>query len=98
MNEVPRAEEMNEGILRRLAFVPFRHKFTGDELDPGIRKKMSSQQNLSRLALLGATAARKMIEEGREVFSRIDGMEPRDRGHTPGIGFRVHVAGRRGAE
>lgn len=75
MNEVPRAEEMNEGILRRLAFVPFRHKFTGDELDPGIRKKMSSQQNLSRLALLGATAARKMIEEGREVFSRIDGME-----------------------
>ena len=75
MNEVPRAGEMNEGILRRLAFVPFRHKFAGDELDPGIKKKMSSQQNLSRLALLGAMAAKRMIEEGREVFSKIGGME-----------------------
>lgn len=55
MNNIPRLADTTEGVYRRLAFVPFKKRFTPDspEYDPTIAQKLAQPEALERLALVG---------------------------------------------
>ena len=66
MNTVPRLSDTTEGVFRRLAFIPFRKRFTpGDpDYDPDILKKLTQPEALERGALLGLMALGDLIKRG----------------------------------
>lgn len=66
MNAVPRLSDTTDGVFRRLAFIPFRKRFTpGDpDYDPDILKKLTQPEVLERGALLGLMALGDLIDRG----------------------------------
>lgn len=66
MNTIPRLSDTTEGVFRRLAFIPFRKRFTpGDaDYDPDILKKLTQPEALERGALLGLMALGDLIKRG----------------------------------
>lgn len=74
MNDIPRFGDSSEGVMRRLAFIPFRHRFTPGEkgFDPHIARKLARPEVLTRGAMLGVMALPDLIERGR--FIDIPGM------------------------
>lgn|GEM_PF-944886 len=74
MNEVPRLKETNEGILRRLAFVPFNAVFRPGMpgFDPHIIRKLTTPEALRGFALLGMASLGPLAERG--FFTNIEGM------------------------
>lgn len=75
MNEVPRLGDSSDGILRRIAFVPFRAHFTPDSEDyvPNYDNLLSTPRNLERLAYLGMEEVEELYQNG--VFERPDDMK-----------------------
>lgn len=66
MNAIPRLSDTTEGVFRRLAFIPFRKRFTPGEpdYDPDILKKLTQPEVLERGALLGLMALGDLIDRG----------------------------------
>lgn len=66
MNAVPRLSDTTDGIFRRLAFVPFRKRFSPGTpgYDPNIAAKLSKPDVLKRGAVLGLVALSELIERG----------------------------------
>ncbi|WP_028263923.1 phage/plasmid primase, P4 family [Atopobium fossor] len=75
MNEVPRLGDSSNGILRRIAFVPFRAHFTPDNENyvPNYDIVLNTPRNLQRLAYLGMCEVKELYEKG--IFERLDDME-----------------------
>jgi P4 family phage/plasmid primase-like protien len=63
MNAIPRLADTTDGVFRRLAFIPFRNKFSPGTIgfDPEIKTKMCCDENLERLAVLGLMALPDLI-------------------------------------
>lgn len=74
MNTMPRLADTTDGIFRRLAFIPFRRRFSPgtDGYDPHMAEKMSQEPNLQRLALLGLMELPQLIQRG--AFTEIPDM------------------------
>ena len=74
MNVVPRISADDDGLYRRLAFVPFRNHFSPDMdgYDPHLKMKLARTETLQRFAVLGLVELRSIIE--RSKFSEIDDM------------------------
>jgi putative DNA primase/helicase len=74
MNVVPRISADDDGLYRRLAFVPFRNHFEpgGEGFDPQLKRKLARSENLRRFAVLGLMHIEETIERAR--FSTIDDM------------------------
>lgn len=74
MNTMPRLADTTDGIFRRLAFIPFRRRFSPgtDGYDPRMAEKMSQTENLQRLALLGLMELPQLIQRG--AFTEIPDM------------------------
>ena len=74
MNDIPRFGDSSEGIMRRLAFVPFRRRFAPGEdgYDPDIARKLAQSDVLARGAMLGLKALPELIKRGR--FNPVPGM------------------------
>lgn len=66
MNSMPRLADTTDGVFRRLAFIPFRRKFSpGDaDFDPHMAEKMARPENLRRIAVLGLMELPALIERG----------------------------------
>ena len=66
MNAVPRLSDTTDGVFRRLAFIPFRKRFSpGTEgYDPHIAEKLAKPEVLERGALLGLMALGDLIRRG----------------------------------
>ena len=66
MNSVPRLSDTTDGIFRRLAFIPFRKRFSPgtDGYDPHIAEKLAQPEVLERGALLGLMALGDLIRRG----------------------------------
>lgn len=66
MNSVPRLSDTTDGIFRRLAFIPFRRRFSPgtDGYDPHIAEKLAQPEVLERGALLGLMALGDLIRRG----------------------------------
>ena len=66
MNAMPRLADTTDGIFRRLAFIPFRRRFSPgtDGYDPHMAEKMSQPENLRRLALLGLMELPQLVQRG----------------------------------
>ena len=64
MNAMPRLADTTDGVFRRLAFVPFRNHFEPgcEGFDPDMAAKMTRDENLQRLALLGLMVLRDLIK------------------------------------
>lgn len=64
MNAMPRLADTTDGVFRRLAFVPFRNRFSPGTpgFDPDIKEKMCRDENLERLAVIGLMALPDLIE------------------------------------
>lgn len=76
MNRFPQLDAVDSGFLRRVQIVPFRHMFeAGKDERMDMRRVMAKHENQARLALLGAHAANRMIQERRNRFTRIAGMD-----------------------
>lgn len=75
MNSVPEFEDVTGGILRRLAFVPFRAIFRPDNAnyDQNYSKVINSPSNLARLAYLGVCEVDELYNTGQ--FVQIDGAQ-----------------------
>ena len=67
MNDIPRFGDSSEGIMRRLAFIPFRRRFAPGEdgYDPDIARKLAQSDVLARGAMLGLKALPELIKRGR---------------------------------
>lgn len=66
MNAVPRLQDTTDGVFRRLAFIPFRRRFSpGTEgYDPNIAAKLAKPEVMERGALLGLMALGELIRRG----------------------------------
>ena len=66
MNAVPRLSDTTDGVFRRLAFIPFRSRFSPGipGYDPNIAKTLARKDVMERGALLGLMALRPLIERG----------------------------------
>ena len=66
MNTIPRLEDSTDGVMRRIAPIPFRRRFTpGDPgYDPDLGKKLATPEALERSALLGLQALPDLISRG----------------------------------
>ena len=66
MNTIPRLEDSTDGVMRRLAPIPFRRRFTPGEpgYDPDLGKKLATPEALERAALLGLQALPDLISRG----------------------------------
>ena len=66
MNAVPRLQDTTDGVFRRLAFIPFRRRFSpGTEgYDPNIAAKLAKREVMERGALLGLMALGDLIRRG----------------------------------
>ena len=75
MNAMPRIKDTTDGMLRRLAFIPFRRSFRpGDpDYNPRAAEDMAKPENLSRLALIALMQLPYLID--RFELTKIDGME-----------------------
>lgn len=66
MNAVPRLQDTTDGVFRRLAFIPFRRRFSPgtDGYDPNIAAKLAKPDVMERGALLGLMALGELIRRG----------------------------------
>lgn len=66
MNAVPRLQDTTDGVFRRLAFIPFRRRFSPgtDGYDPNIAAKLAKPEVMERGALLGLMALGELIRRG----------------------------------
>lgn len=66
MNAVPRLSDTTDGVFRRLAFIPFRKRFSPGmpDYDPNISQELKQQEVLERGALLGLMALGDLIRRG----------------------------------
>ena len=66
MNAVPRLQDTTDGVFRRLAFLPFRRRFSPgtDGYDPNIAAKLAKPEVMERGALLGLMALGELIRRG----------------------------------
>lgn len=66
MNSIPRLSDTTEGVFRRLAFVPFKRRFSPDEpgFDPNMAAKLAKPEVLARGALLALIALKPLIQRG----------------------------------
>ena len=66
MNAVPRLQDTTDGVFRRLAFIPFRRRFSPgtDGYDPNIAAKLAKPEVMERGALLGLMALGELIKRG----------------------------------
>ena len=66
MNAVPRLQDTTDGVFRRLAFVPFRRRFSPGTpgYDPNVAAKLAKPDVLKRGALLGLMALGDLIKRG----------------------------------
>lgn len=66
MNAVPRLQDTTDGVFRRLAFIPFRRRFSPgtDGYDPNIAAKLAKPEVMERGALLGLMALGDLIRRG----------------------------------
>lgn len=66
MNAIPRLSDTTEGVFRRLAFVPFKRRFSPDEpgFDPDIAAKLAKPDVLARGALLATIFLKPLIQRG----------------------------------
>ena len=69
MNAIPRLSDTTDGIMRRLAFTPFRAEFRPgmDGYDPDMERKLAAEDVLARGALCGLLALPGLIDRGRFV-------------------------------
>lgn len=74
MNVIPRIPADDDGLYRRLAFVPFRNHFEPGKpgYDPHLKEKLARRDVLERFAVLGLMDLRELIE--RAKFSEISDM------------------------
>lgn len=75
MNTVPRLSDTTDGIMRRLAFIPFRRKFLpGDDgCDPQMGRKLAKKDAVDRAALLGVHALERVIDQA--ALTRLPAMD-----------------------
>lgn len=75
MNAIPRLSDTTDGIMRRLAFTPFRAEFRPgiEGYDPDMERKLAAPEVLQRGALVGLLALPELIERGH--FVEIPDME-----------------------
>ena len=66
MNSIPRLSDTTEGVFRRLAFIPFKRRFSpGDpDFDPDIAARLARPEVLARGALLATVFLKPLIERG----------------------------------
>lgn len=66
MNAMPRLSDTTEGVFRRLAFIPFRRRFTpGDgDYDPELADKLARPEVMRRMCVLSMLALRGLIDRG----------------------------------
>lgn len=66
MNAVPRLSDTTDGVFRRLAFIPFRKRFSPGmpDYNPNISQELKQQEVLERGALLGLMALGDLIRRG----------------------------------
>ena len=75
MNVIPRLPADDDGLYRRLAFVPFRRHFEPgcDGYDPHIIETLTKPDNLRRFAVLGLQELPDLIRHGK--LTRIEDMD-----------------------
>ena len=75
MNSVPRLADVTDGIFRRLAFVPFRRRFSplDSDFDPNIIRKITTRASLQRFVVIGLMQLPDLI--GRGTLTRIPDMD-----------------------
>lgn len=66
MNAVPRLSDTTDGVFRRLAFVPFRRRFSPGMagFDPNIARRLTRPEVMQRGALLGLMELGELIHRG----------------------------------
>ena len=79
MNVIPRLSADDDGLYRRLAFVPFRRHFEkgAEGTDNNMSAKLARTENLQRLAVLGLMELPDLIERGRltEIPDMVEELE-----------------------
>lgn len=73
-NEVPRVNDISNGLNRRLVIVPFNARFSSNDPDynPFIKDELMTKESLEYLLLLGIKGLRRVLYDNNQAFTNVD--------------------------
>ncbi|MBU3107160.1 DNA primase [Clostridium gasigenes] len=90
-NEIPRINDLSEGLKRRLVFIPFNAKFSkkDDDFDPFIIDKLMKNESLEYLLKIGLEGLDRILSNRAftNVASVEEAWEDYEKRNNPVIGF-----------
>ncbi|MEG2412588.1 MAG: phage/plasmid primase, P4 family [Clostridium sp.] len=90
-NEIPRINDLSDGLKRRLIFIPFNAKFSkkDDDFDPFIIDKLMSNESLEYLLKIGLEGLDRILynRSFTEVKSVEEAWDDYEKRNNPVIGF-----------
>lgn len=76
-NDIPRVNDISNGLIRRLVLIPFNAKFssTDADFDPFIVDKLLTAESLEYFLLLALNGLRRVLYENNRTFTKVDIVE-----------------------